>query len=263
MTQFAKKGRFIVVANWKMNPVNRDEAKRIARTIKKTAVDLKKSEVIIAAPYVYLPSLIGKNSSTGAVYYAAQDVNSEPQGSYTGEVSAEMLKDIDCSYVIVGHSERRSMGETDSQVAAKAAAAIRAGLRPIVCVGEAVHDPQGAYLGVVGAQIKASLALVERSSINKVVIAYEPIWAIGAKEAMSPDLIQEMMIFVRKTLSDMYGQEVATEVPVLYGGTVNARNVKDIVEKGATDGLLVGRESINREGFKQLLKIADDSRCSS
>jgi triosephosphate isomerase len=171
-----------------------------------------------------------------------------------------MLQDIDCSYIIVGHSERRAMGESDSVVAAKASAAIRAGLRPIICIGEAEHDAQGAYLGVVGAQIKASLEGIDRSSVGKIVIAYEPIWAIGAKEAMSPELIQEMMIFVRKTLSDIYGQDAATDVPVLYGGTVNARNVKDITERGSTDGLLVGRESLNREGFKQLLKIADECR---
>lgn len=262
MTQFAKKGRFIVVANWKMNPVNRDEAKRIASTIKNTAKDLKKTQVIIAAPYVYLPTLIGRagKSAQSAVSFAAQNVNSEPQGSYTGEVSAEMLQDIDCSYIIVGHSERRAMGESDSVVAAKASAAIRAGLRPIICIGEAEHDAQGAYLGVVGAQIKASLEGIDRSSVGKIAIAYEPIWAIGAKEAMSPELIQEMMIFVRKTLSDIYGQDAATDVPVLYGGTVNARNVKDITERGSTDGLLVGRESLNREGFKQLLKIADECR---
>lgn len=261
MSQNSKRNRILVAGNWKMHPIRRDEAKRIARVVRAAASGLTKTDVVMCPPFVYADSIIPSRpagTGRGNVYYGAQDVFTEMEGSYTGEVSAEMLKDIGCSYVIVGHSERRKMGETNAMVSAKTAAVLRAGMKPIVCVGEDVRDSQGGYLEIVSSQVKASLETVtDKRLAAKLVVAYEPVWEIGAKTAMTPSLIQEMMIFIRKTLSDLYTQEVATDIPILYGGSVNARNAQDIVVQGEIDGLLVGRESVNTSGFKELLRVVD------
>lgn len=261
MPQNSKRNRILVAGNWKMNPVSRDEAKRIAKVVRTSAFGLTKTDVVMCPPFTYIDSVIPSRSNEigeRGVYYGAQDVFTEIQGSYTGEVSAEMLKDIGCSYVIVGHSERRKMGETNAMVGAKTGAVLRAGMKPIVCVGEDIRDSQGGYLEIVSSQIKASLeAVTDKRLAAKLVIAYEPIWAIGAKEAMTPASVQEMAIFIKKILADLYSQETAEMVPILYGGAVNARNAHDIVVQGQVDGLLVGRESVNPPGFKELLKAVD------
>lgn len=260
MSQNSKRNRILIAGNWKMNPITREEAKRIAKSVKSVASKLDKTDVVMCPPFTYISSIVPSRSGVagGNVYYGAQDTYTEIQGSFTGEVSAEILKELGCSYVIVGHSERRKMGETDTIVSAKASAVLRAGMKPIVCVGEEVRDSQGGYLDIVSAQVKSSLeSITDRRLASKLVIAYEPIWAIGAKEAMAPASIQEMTIFIRKTLADIYGQEVAVVVPILYGGAVNGRNAQDIVVQGEVDGLLVGRESVNPPGFKELLKAVD------
>ena len=246
--------KLLVIGNWKMNPIKHDEAKRIVQATKKIAAKLQRTDVVVCPPYPYIAMAIAKN---GVIAAGAQDVFTEPQGSFTGEVSAEMLKDMGASYVIVGHSERRKAGETNQDVANKAKAALRAGLIPVVCVGEETRDDHGAYLDTLKAQIRASLEGVQRKSVKQIVVAYEPVWAIGAKEAMTPQLVQEMGIFVRKTLADIFGQSEVMSVPVLYGGSVNFRNARDIIVQGQVQGLLVGRESVNPPGFTELLKEVD------
>jgi triosephosphate isomerase len=149
------------------------------------------------------------------------------------------------------------MGETDEMVSKKIALAIDTGLKPILCVGESEHDSHGVYLDTLKNQIKMSLQKVQKKYISELIIAYEPIWAIGAKEPMSTSVINEMVIFVKKVVSDMYGHENGISIPVLYGGSVSFRNAADIVSNGGVNGLLVGRESINPEGFVELLKAVD------
>ena len=170
-----------------------------------------------------------------------------------------MLRDMGVSYVIVGHSERRKMGETDEIVSKKAVATISAGLCPIVCIGEAVHDADGAYLGALKDQLKNSLAGIPKSAASKLVIAYEPIWAIGAKEAMQPEQINETALFIKKTIADIFGRDAGLDLTVLYGGSVNWRNAGDIIKKGGVGGLLVGRESVNMPGFIELAKAVDEA----
>ncbi|MES2470991.1 MAG: triose-phosphate isomerase [Patescibacteria group bacterium] len=246
--------KLLVIGNWKMNPLTVDEAKRIIQSTRKASAKLTRAEVVVCPPFPFISMALGKSERMSV---GAQDVFTEPQGSYTGEVSAEMLKNMGLKYVIVGHSERRKKGETDQNVADKTKAVLRAGLTAVVCVGEEVRDAQGAYLDTLRAQIKASLEGVQRKHTKQLVLAYEPVWAIGAKEAMTPQLVQEMGIFVRKILSDMYGQSEVMSVPILYGGSVNFRNAKDIIVQGQVQGLLVGRESVNPPGFVELLKAVD------
>ena len=238
-----------------MNPVTLEEAKNIFKSTKKTAEKLKSLEVIVCPPFVYLPTLL--KSKTNIISIGAQDTYFEMQGSFTGEVSPAMLKDLGVKYVIVGHSERRAKGDTDEMISKKVSILLENGIKPILCFGEKERSEDGSHLDFLKNQIKNSLNKVPKKNINNLLIAYEPIWAIGAKEAMLPEDIYEMSIFIKKVLSDIYGQNEAIAIPVLYGGSVNFRNATDIFIKGQIDGLLVGRESVNISGFKELLKAVD------
>jgi triosephosphate isomerase (TIM) len=247
------KKKYIIAGNWKMNPQTVEEAKRIATQVKKVALKTKKIETVACPPFVYSNLIkIDDGFSLGA-----QDVYFEQAGSFTGEVSAEMLKSIGAKYVIVGHAERRKMGDTDEIVAQKLNAAVGAGVQPILCVGEKERDQNGDYLGVLKNQIITSLGKLARKDVKQLVVAYEPLWAIGATSAMTPADVRETALFIKKVLSDTYGQEYALQVKILYGGSVTFKNAKDIVALGQVDGLLVGRESVNPEGFNLILKEID------
>ncbi len=248
--------KYLVIGNWKMNPNTKAEAQKIIASVKKVASQLSTTSVVMCPPYVYMSLAYGKGASLVAL--GAQDVAPEIQGSYTGEVSATMLRESGAAYVIVGHSERRAMGENDELISRKVARALEEGIIPVLCVGEKTRDKEGLYMEELRLQIKNSLQGIEQKHAHKIIIAYEPVWAIGAKEAMTPALIQETAIFVRKTLTDIFGQEKALKIKVLYGGSVNFRNATEIVSQGSVDGLLVGRESINPLGFKDLLIAVDE-----
>lgn len=246
----------IIVGNWKMNPVTLEEAKRLLKSVKKVSDKLKTVTVVACPPFVYI-SPLSKSKKVSPVAIGAQDSYFEVQGSYTGDISPLMLKDLGVTYVIVGHSERRAKGETDEAVSKKVSILLEMGMNTILCVGEKERSENGAHLDFLKEQIKNSLSKVSKKNISKLIVAYEPVWAIGAKEAMSPENVYEMTIFVRKVLSDIYGHDQAIGTPVLYGGSVNFRNALDIFVKGQVDGLLVGRESVNSDGFAELLKVAD------
>lgn len=252
--------RKIIVGNWKMNPATLAEAQGIFTKIKKVAQNLDTTQVVICPPFVYLTKFLSSRTGTKikpVISIGSQNVFYEPQGAYTGEVSATMLKDLGVTHVIVGHSERRATGETDEVVSKKVLAVLEAGIHPILCVGEAVRDGQGLYLETLKQQIKNSLAQVPKRLLGQIIVAYEPVWAIGAKEAMDPATIEEMTIFIKKVLSDLSDRDNAISTPILYGGSINFRNAPDIIVRGKVDGLLVGRESVNTPGFVELLKAVD------
>ena len=249
--------RKIIVGNWKMNPTSLSEALRVFKAVKKTAERLNSIHIVICPPFLYIPKLISSSRTISPVGIGAQDVFFEQQGANTGEISPVMLKDMRVTHVIVGHSERRSMGESDETIAKKVEAVLETGIHPILCVGESERDPHALYLDILKNQIKNSLAKTPKKLINQLIIAYEPVWAIGAKEAMDPAVIEETTIFIRKTLSDIFGYDNALKTPVLYGGSINFRNAPDIITRGKVDGLLVGRESVNVPGFIELLKSID------
>ncbi len=246
----------IIVGNWKMDPITLDEAKRVFRSVKNASKKLLFTEVIVCPPEPFLGFLL-KNNKDLLISIGAQNAYFEEQGHFTGEVSPYILKDIGVSHVILGHSERRAMGETDEIVSKKVQMALEAGLKVILCVGEKDRDANGEYLNVLKSQIKNSLDKVQKKNINRLLIAYEPVWAIGAKDPMNPATVYEMSIFVKKVLSDIYGQDEVLSIPILYGGAVNFRNAGDILVQGKVNGLLVGRESINSSGFVELLKTID------
>ena len=252
-----KKVKSLVVANWKMNPETIEKAKEIFRGTKAVVKDLKNTKVVICPPFVYLSDLEKINDSK--ILIGAQDMFWENTGSFTGEISPIMLKKEGEGYVILGHSERRELGETEEMIAKKIASAIKAGLIPILCIGEKERDIHGEYLHFLRKQIINSLGKLPKRFLAKLIVAYEPIWAIGKseEEAMKPADLHEMTIFIKKILVELYGQAVGMTVPVLYGGSVNHNNAKDILVHGQVQGLLVGRESLNPKKFGELLKEVD------
>jgi triosephosphate isomerase len=262
----SSRSKKLLVGNWKMNPVRSEDARHIISAYKKVGTMLEHTSIVACPPFVYLALVapLKKKSKKGSknsarIFAGAQDVSFESEGAFTGEVSAKMLRDIGVSYVIIGHSERRKMGETDEIVSKKAMAAISTGLCPIICIGEAMRDADGAYLGVIKEQLKRSLPEISKASISKIVIAYEPIWAIGAKEAMKSEQIRETALFIKKIVADLFGRDAGLDLQVLYGGSVNWRNAGDIIRIGGVQGLLVGRESVNIPGFVELAKAVDEA----
>ncbi len=247
----------LIIGNWKMNPSTLAEARKIAKRVRRLTPDLIKTEAVICPPFLYIagctPKKPVKNFHIGAQNVSAEDGG----GPFTGEVSAPMLCDLDVEYVIVGHSEQRKRGDTDAVVSKKMKIVLDSGMIAVVCVGEAARDSGGLYLEDLKNQIKNSFADIPKKYAGDIVIAYEPIWAIGAQEAMLTDQIYETSLFIKKVFSDVYGVQNGLRVKVLYGGSVTFRNAMDIVTVGKIDGLLVGRESVNASGFIELLKAVD------
>ncbi len=243
----------LVIANWKMNPRTLSEAKELAKETRGYASRMKNVDVVICPPAVFLESL----KSSSKTKTGAQDISKDEQGSFTGQISAKQAVSVGASYSIVGHSERRALGETNQDVAGKVLQAVVAGLNPILCIGEKVHDSEGEYLKELQEQITVGLSLIKKTELWKVTIAYEPIWAIGASSAMTPHDIYETVLYLRKILSDIYGKTVGTSINILYGGSVDATNAQSIIKEGNVGGLLVGRQSWSIETFGPLLKSVD------
>jgi len=251
----AKKTKKIIVANWKMNPGTLHEAEEIFMGIKKETKGAD-AKVVICPPFVYMNEL-KRLFMKDRLSLGAQNVSHEAKGAFTGEISTEMLQTVGADYVIIGHSERRAMGESDELIAKKTAAALRAGLSVILCVGEKERDEQGAYLGLLKKQMSESLAGVPKRYAENLIVAYEPIWAIGkGNEAIDAHGLHQMTIFIRKHLIDIYKGVAASSVRIIYGGSVNPDNAGAMVHEGEVDGLLVGRESLSPERFGLIVKAS-------
>jgi triosephosphate isomerase len=252
-----KKDKILVVANWKMNPESVVRAKEIFLGTKKAARALKNTKVVVCPPFVYLSDLEKQND--GSVVLGAQDVFWEPNGSYTGEISPKMLKKEGEGYVIIGHSERRELGETDEMVSKKIKAALKVGLQVVLCIGEKERDAHGEYLHFLRKQIVSSLGKLQKKFLGKLIVAYEPVWAIGKneEEAMKPADIHETILFIKKVLAETYGQKTIISIPILYGGAVGYKNAGGIIHLGGVQGLLVGHGSLKVEKFFELLKNVD------
>ncbi len=247
----------LIIGNWKMNPASATEANELANKIKSVATDLKNIHTVICPPFVYIDVCKVKSDSDN-FHLGAQSVSRDVEGAHTGEVSAKMLKDIGVEYVIAGHSEERSRGDTDDIVSSKLSRLLEVGLKPVVCIGEAMRDPEsGIHFDFLREQMRKTFNNIPKKYAKDIVLAYEPVWAIGATEPMLPDQIYETVIFIRKIFSDIFDAKLAMKVPVLYGGSVNYRNAESILLTGKVDGLLVGRESVNITGFSELLKVVD------
>lgn len=247
----------LIIGNWKMFPANAKDTREKFIAIKKEADALRNVQTVICPPFVYLGDM--KKLVTGhRCVLGAQNAWIENDGAYTGEVSPAMLASLKLSYVIIGHSERRAMGEEDEIVNKKVIAAVKAGLTVVLCVGERERDADGEYLKHIAAQVKIALKGVQKKDLAKVIIAYEPVWAIGksAARAASTDDALEAAILIKRTVVDMYGKD-GSLIPILYGGSVDAKNAWEFLLKSHIDGLLVGRASLNPKIFGEILKSAE------
>jgi triosephosphate isomerase len=241
----------LVIANWKMAPLSAKDGAKIIATFNKQRAG-KGAYVGWTPPSLMLAPLKAKFR---AAEFGVQNVSAEREGAHTGEVSAVQAKAAGAGYAIVGHSERRAMGETDAQVAAKVRAVLEAGMQVLLCVGERDRDDAGRYLRTLAAQIVASLDGVDPKAAKMVAVAYEPIWAIGAgKSAIGPNDLLETARFVRKTLREVLGAEVGDKTYILYGGSVDGDNAAGLVTEGEVDGFLVGRASLDPFAFAAIVK---------
>lgn len=247
--------RRLAVANWKMNPPTLMEAKKTFQAIAKISAPIKKVEIVVCPPSVYLASLKAGYSGK-KIAFGAQNIHQDDKGAKTGEQAASMLKSAGASFSIVGHSERRAMGEDNAAIAKKVSRILEAGMAPILCVGERERDSSGNYLGFIRDQIKSALDPLPRAKYGAMVIAYEPVWAIGktAKDAMKPEDVHSSVIFIRKTIAEFSNITIATEVPILYGGSVEPLNASELMRNGFVDGFLVGHASLVPTEFKTIME---------
>ena len=253
----------LMAGNWKMN-LNHQEAvvlvQKLSWTLNDKKHDYSKAEVVVLPPFTDIRSVQtlvdGDQLSIG---YGAQDVSAHESGAYTGEISAGMLAKLGCSYVCVGHSERREYhAESDELVNAKAKAALGAGMTPIVCVGEPLPIRQaGEQVPYTLAQLDGSLAGFSAEQVGGLVVAYEPVWAIGTGEVATPDDAQEVCAAIRERIREVHGDAAADAVRVLYGGSVKAANVGGIMEKADVDGCLVGGASLQVDEFGGICRFYD------
>ena len=246
----------IIVGNWKMNPLTLKEAEKLFTNVAKNVSTVKRTEIVVCPPFPYLEKL---KKLSRKIIMGAQNAFYGDTGAFTGEVSAEMLYDIGARYVILGHSERRALGEGNGDINKKIKSSLVAGLRPILCVGESIRDQEHNYFNLVKMQLEECLFGISKNSISKIIIAYEPIWAISStpdRKDATPGDSMEMAIFIKKVLSDKFGKD-ASSVRIIYGGSVNTKNAKDFLQNGGVDGLLPGNSSLDAKKFTEIIKICE------
>jgi len=236
----------LIIANWKCNPLTLKGAKFLFKEIEKGIRDIKNIEVVICPPFTQL--LAFNNQLLTNLKLGAQNCFWEESGAYTGEVSPVMLKDLGCQYVIIGHSERRALGETDEMINKKIKAVLKEGLKPILCIGEKREErKKRKTFNVLRNQVQENLKRIKNweLEIENLIIAYEPVWAIGTGKPCYPEDAKKVYLFLRK---------IFKKNQILYGGSVNSKNAKDYIKKAGFQGLLVGGASLDAEEFIKIVK---------
>ena len=244
----------VIAGNWKMNMLPNETIEYIEKLSK--LVENTENEVILCVPYVDLFYAVLTVQNTN-IKIGAQNMHFEEKGAYTGEVSAKMLKSINVEYVIIGHSERREyFDETDESVNKKIKAAFRNGLKPIVCVGETLEErEQGKTKEKITKQTELALKGLEAEDVKNTIIAYEPIWAIGTGKTATSQDANDSIKEIRKKIAEVYGQNIAKEVIILYGGSVKSNNAKELFNMSDIDGGLVGGASLDPEEFSKIVNF--------
>lgn len=242
----------LVIANWKMNPKTVKEAKKIFSGSAAGSKKIKKTQIVICPPAVFLGSFSGKGKK---IRLGAQNCYWEEKGAFTGEISLPQIKDTGCRYVLVGHSERRKIfGETDEMANKKVLAAVNAGLTTVLCVGETAEEKQqGRTFEVLKDQVEKGLDKVAKKNIGQIVLAYEPVWAIGTGNVCGTSQAEEINIFLKKIICEKYGRPAGQSMQILYGGSVKSDNVLSFVKDAKMSGVLVGGASLDP---KEFIKIA-------
>lgn len=245
--------RPFIAGNWKMH-LSRAEAIALAEAVAQKAENFPYVEIAVCPPFVYLEA-VGRAIAGSRVALGAQNMYPEPSGAFTGEISPTMLGDLGCRYVILGHSERRQwFGETDGFINKKVHAAFKAGLRPIVCVGEQLAEREaGQTLQVIRRQFEGSLADLTAEQIQQTVIAYEPVWAIGTGKVATPHQAEEVHLELRKLLAQRYNTQISQQVVIQYGGSVKPDNAAELFSQPDIDGALVGGASLKADQFLAII----------
>lgn len=255
----------IVAGNWKMN-LDLDEAMALASGLKVKIdhqldtgagkIDGQLPEIIFFPPYVYMSRLLDIFANYNGVFVGAQNIHQKEQGAYTGEISALMLRSLGATHTLVGHSERRQQfGEDDKLLAVKIEVALKNGLKPVYCCGEMLPEREsGKHFDVVAGQLEQGLFWLEESQLENVVIAYEPVWAIGTGHTATPGQAQEMHAHIRMLISKKYSQNAAQNMSILYGGSCNAQNAAELFAQPDVDGGLIGGASLKSEDFFRIIQ---------
>jgi triosephosphate isomerase (TIM) len=246
----------IIAGNWKMNPPDMDGVMDLSDGLAlSSAAKVEDREVILFPPSPFIPEVYDRVDGTN-IQVGGQDLHWEKVGAHTGEISGSMLKDVGCSHVLAGHSERRAAGETDKTVNAKVRAALDAALSPILCVGEVLAQRKaGEAENVVGEQVKAGLKGVTPEEMKNVVVAYEPVWAIGTGETASSKDANTMCEYIRGLVAEILDQEIADSLRILYGGSVKPGNVDELMAKEHVDGALVGGAALDADSFERIVNF--------
>lgn len=244
-----------IAGNWKMN-LTIHQGEELVLKLRELIDGVDAVEMVVAPPFTAL-NHIGHLLSDSSIKLCAQDVFWEREGAYTGEISPVMLKDIGCRYVIIGHSERRRyLGETDDMVHKKVVSTLKEGMRPILCVGESLEEREGGKaLGVVKREIGEGLKGVLPGQMKDMVIAYEPIWAIGTGRTATPEQAEDVHNYIRELLYEMFGLEAVKETRIIYGGSVKPDNIDGLMAQPNIDGALVGGASLDAEAFARIVKF--------
>jgi triosephosphate isomerase len=254
--------RLFVAGNWKMN-MQRQTATTLANGLKQAVAGSNAVDVAVCPPFPYL-DVVGSAIAGSEITLGAQNVYFEKEGAFTGEVSVGMLLDIGCRWAIIGHSERRQIfGETDELISRKTAAAVGAGLHAIVCVGELLDQRQaGQTEAVLDAQMAGSLAGIDAAAFDRIVIAYEPVWAIGTGVTATAEQAESAHLHLRNWLANRYNSQVAEATRILYGGSVKAQNALSLLSQPNVDGALVGGASLKIDDFVPIIRAAESVQSS-
>lgn len=254
--------KYLMAGNWKMNKTMPEAIVLTQQLCNQYNRKWDNVDIVVCPPAIDIKSVytvIDFDKTKIAV--GAQNVHWEESGAFTGEISIPMIKETGCEFCIVGHSERREMfNETDTSVNLKVKALIEADIAPIVCVGESLSmRDSGDYVGFIVAQVRAALAGLDEADMKKVVIAYEPIWAIGTGRTATPEQAEEVCAAIRATIADMFGKGVADACRVLYGGSMNVGNVESLLAQPDIDGGLIGGAALQSDSFRQLIEAASEA----
>jgi len=251
--------RLLIAGNWKMNCGPYDAAELLEGLIEKKSEINENVDVLVCPPFVSIGMAVKYLYDTD-IQVGAQNLHFEENGAYTGEISGSMLAESGCNYVVIGHSERRQyFGETDTTVNKRVHKAIEHKLAPIVCVGESLDQRKSdEHFNLVKNQVTAALHDVSEKEVLDVVIAYEPIWAIGTGETATPDQAQEMHEHIRSILSDLYDEDTAEQINILYGGSMKPGNANELLSLQDVDGGLIGGASLDADSFSEIITIAED-----
>ncbi len=248
--------RPVVVGNWKMHNLQA-ESVLLVKECRRLLDGVREVDIGVAPPFPSL-AVVGRELQGSVMRLGAQNCHFEERGAYTGEVAPKMLADAGCSYVIVGHSERRHIfGERDDDIAKKVKLVLHNEMTPILCVGETLDErDEEQTFRVVGRQVEIGLSGFTARGVEKIVIAYEPVWAIGTGKTATPAQAQEVHAFIREYMRDVYGPEAAGRARIQYGGSVNADNARSLMEQPDIDGALVGGASLEAKSFSEIVKAA-------